>query len=359
MHLLAYSESSIIGGAEISLATLLSGLDDGIEVTVACTSAEVMETLLAARPSARGHLVGLVDGKWDIAGIASYLRLLRALRPDVLQANCGSPWECQFALLAGNLTPGVRTLAVHHTATPPKAGGQLRRNRINLRRTDAQVCVFTRGARTIEQWLRLREGAIRVIHNGVADRPVTPLARPAGGPIIGMVGHLHPRKGHDVMLQALPAIPGATVVILGEGPERARLERLARDLGVEARVLMPGWQADPRPWLHSFDVFAMPSRTEPQGLATIEAMLAARPVVATAVDGVAEVVVDGTTGILVPPDDPRALAGAVGSLLEDPDLRCRMGEAGQLRARQMFSVEKMARSYEAVYGELLEGGRKP
>jgi glycosyltransferase involved in cell wall biosynthesis len=205
----------------------------------------------------------------------------------------------------------------------------------------------------------LASGTVRVIHNGVADLPITPLARPVPGPIVGSVGRLAPEKGYDVLLHALQALPDVTAVLVGDGPDRERLERLTHELGLESRLIMPGWQTDPRPWLPTFDVFVLPSRLEALPLAIIEAMLASRPVVASRVGGVPEVVLDERTGLLVRPADPDSLAGALRRLLESPDRREHMGRAGRRLARQEFSAGRMVRSFESLYEELVGPTAEP
>ena len=141
-------------------------------------------------------------------------------------------------------------------------------------------------------------------------------------------------------------------MIVGDGPERERLERLAASLGIAQRVAFEGWQSDARDFLTTFDVFVLPSRFEGFPLVLLEAMLAGLPVVATDVGSVAEAVQDGETGLLVPPDDVQALNEALHTLLDDPDLRRKLGDAGRARALE-FSPARMAREFEALYAEVL------
>jgi glycosyltransferase involved in cell wall biosynthesis len=353
MHLAAYTESSFLGGGERALATLLRGLDPNIAVTVIGTDPKVVEAVAGERPSARIRMVRNVRNKRDAVGIAAQFRAIREVRPDVLHAN-GNAWTCQYALSAGVATSGVKTLAVHHAMIPPRNRRQVWLNRLKLKRLDGHVAVSRRGARSVEEMSGLAPGSVRVIYNGVPDVPVAAMPRRIHGPVVGSVGRLSAEKGHDVLLRALAALPGVRAVLVGDGPDRPRLEALARELALGDRLIMPGWRADPRPWLATFDVFVMPSRLEALGLAMIEAMLASRPVVATTVGGIPEVVEDGETGLLVPPDDPPALAGALRVMLDDPARRERMGTLGRSVATHKFGVDRMVRSYESVYGELLE-----
>ncbi len=132
------------------------------------------------------------------------------------------------------------------------------------------------------------------------------------------------------------------LVVLGEGPER---ERLAGE-----GVYLPGRVGDVAAWLARAELLVHPARWEGFGLALLEAMLAGKPVVATRVSSIPEIVVDGETGLLVPPDDPDALAGAILRVLRDPG---RLGEAGLERAKSEFSVERMSRRTLAVYERAL------
>jgi glycosyltransferase involved in cell wall biosynthesis len=351
VHLAVYSESTFVGGGEKLLATLIEGLEDRIEVTVIATDPAVGEEIATARPGSRLRVIDPVRGRRDVAGMVAHLRLVRELRPDVLQTN-GNPWVCQYAVAAGVLTPGVKTVALHHIMPPPTSRGQLWRNRWSLRRVDAHVCVFSAGARRLEEWIGLPEGTVRTIHNGMPDFSVDPRPRVADGAVIGNVGRLEWQKGQDVLVRAMPELPGVTAVLVGDGGERDTFADLARELGVADRVRMPGWQQDPRAWLAGFDALVMPSRAEGLPLVIIEAMLASRPVVATSVDGIPELVAEGRTGRLVPPDDPPAFAAAVRSVLDDPARAERMGAEAREVALREFSVEAMVRSYEALYREL-------
>jgi glycosyltransferase involved in cell wall biosynthesis len=139
------------------------------------------------------------------------------------------------------------------------------------------------------------------------------------------------------------------LVVLGEGPERARL--------TGDGVFLPGRVGDVAAWLQRAELLVHPARWEGFGLALLEAMLSCLPVVATSVSSIPEIVVDGQTGLLVPPDDADALAEAIDGLLTDPWRASRLGAAGLARARSAFSVERMARGTLAVYERAL--GRAP
>lgn len=155
------------------------------------------------------------------------------------------------------------------------------------------------------------------------------LSAPPRTPRLLALGRLHRNKGFDVLLRALALLPGAHLSLAGEGPERAALEALARELGVAGRVSFLGWRADAGALLAACDVFVCPSRHEPLGNVVLEAWSAARPVVAAAAQGPREVVRDGETGLLVPVEAPGPLAAAVSSLLADAPRRAALAAAGR------------------------------
>ncbi len=152
----------------------------------------------------------------------------------------------------------------------------------------------------------------------------------------------------------MPAIPGAVLLVLGEGPDRAELTGLAAELGVGDRLLLPGRVGDVAALYRRADLVVHPARWEGFGLAMLEAMLAAKPVVAARAGSAPELVDHDRTGLLVPVDDSDALAAAVSSLLADPARAAAMGEAGRRRAHEEFSVARMADRTAAVYGESLQ-----
>jgi glycogen(starch) synthase len=157
----------------------------------------------------------------------------------------------------------------------------------------------------------------------------------AGGPTgVLFLGRLHRQKGVDTLIRALPLLPpDATVMLVGDGPERAALRRLAADLGVADRVTVTGFVPHGMVpgLLAGADVVVMPSRYEELGTALVEAMAAGRPVVASRVGGIPELVRDGVDGLLVQPDDPAALAKAITRVLANPVLAAELGASGRAR----------------------------
>ena len=184
---------------------------------------------------------------------------------------------------------------------------------------------------TLQGWPAARVHHLPNFAPDMANAAPASLDLPHGVRIVLAMGRLHPNKGFDVLVRALPALPGVHAIIAGDGPERAALLTLAGREGVADRLHLPGWRADTAALLAAADVLVCPSRHEPLGNVVIEAWSARRPVVAAAADGPRELITPGSDGILVPPQDAKALAGAIGSLLDDPSRASALAEAGRLR----------------------------
>jgi len=347
-----YTDSETLGGAEQALATLVGNLSDEFEVTVVAVSPEILGAVAAAPSGAERRLLPPVRAPWDVRAIATHFSLLRELRPDVFHAQGSSPWVCEYGLAAAVTTPGVRAISVVQSPSPSSRWRERALLKLTARRIAAYVAPGRRSARELEAVAGLERGSVTVVHNGVEDVRVTPAPRPTEAPLVGWIGRLAREKGVDVLLAALAELPGVTALLVGDGPERGTLEALVARLGIGERVIFAGWQAEPRAFLHALDVFCLPSRSEAFPLAILEAMLAEIPVVASDVGSVEEAVSENT-GLLVQPEDPRALASAIRRLLESPDERRRLGEAGRALVLDRYTGAAMARAYEKLYKRVL------
>lgn len=187
-----------------------------------------------------------------------------------------------------------------------------------------------------------------------------PLACVEGRYVLTIAAH-KPQKGLDVLLLAFGRLadrfPDVTLVLVGDGPLRVELKELVLRLGLGERVRFLGVKSRPDTiaLLHGCDIFVLPSRAEPFGLVVVEAMACAKPVVATRVGGIREIVRSGVDGLLVEPDNPNALVGAIASLLADPDFSRRLGDEAFRRAR-CFGTEPNARLYESLFRDLIAEG---
>jgi glycosyltransferase involved in cell wall biosynthesis len=328
------------------------------------------QNVLAAAPGAPlASLVSPVDARLHGLRIRNDLDLLGALRlrrlvavedPQVIhlhtsRAHAMSPWLGRYARCAVvtrrmdyPLRRSLRTEFLYNrsVAAVVAISEDVRRRLLAAGVRPERICVIHSA---VEPPAGLPGGAGRSaarVRFGLAD-----------GAIIGVVAALERRKGHDVLLRALAclreAVPRLRCLICGDGSERASLERLADELGVRDVARFLGEQRQVADVLAALDVFVQPSRYEGLGVALLEAMAAGLPVVASRVGGIPETVQAGRTGLLVPAEDPEALAAAITELLRDPDRAARMGAEGRKRVLAEFSMEAMTDRYERLYQNLI------
>ncbi|GAN53226.1 glycosyltransferase [Tanticharoenia sakaeratensis] len=184
--------------------------------------------------------------------------------------------------------------------------------------------------------------------------PRRPDFLPPDAPFVLALGRLHANKGFDVLIRAMVHVPGAHLVIAGEGPERAALETLARGGGVADRVHMPGWVQDSGALLRACDVLVCSSRIEPLGNVVIEAQSAAVPVVATAIQGPHEILEGTQDGLLADVEDPRSLGLRIAEVLEDRALAEMLARNGRARFEREFAepvVMAQWRAFLATVGQ--------
>ena len=278
--------------------------------------------------------------EFDAGSVRDLRRILRRIRPTV--AHVMDVWP--QAVVAARLARVPHVLVTHHTPELPRRdnlAGWVWQRLGWLARPEV---IYTSEAD------RARDGRrpSRVIALGIdLDRfAEAPAALRSDAPLVGNVARLAPQKDHPTLIEAARLVPEAEFVIVGEGELREELERRAEGL----RVRFLGSRHDVPELLASFDVFAFPSLFEGRCLAVVEAQAAGVPVVATAVGGIRETVVDGETGLLVPTGDPAALAVAIRRLLEDRASAQAMAAEARRRVRERFSVDRMVEETLRLYG---------
>ncbi|MGC8879273.1 MAG: glycosyltransferase family 4 protein [Anaerolineae bacterium] len=359
-----------LGGAENSLLILMRHLErDHFRPVLACEPGPLaqaaralgLEVCTTDFPRLRGHLLALPRlwrGGWALAS------LVRRHHAAILHSNT---MRASFSTaLASLLTSCPMIWHAHDLYGPGRIGGRWY-PRLMSRLAHAVIANSHAVARTIPR------PDVHVIHNGIEVEHFHPqlspsaaraqLGLPETGVLIGTVGRMQPWKGHHVFLKVAHRVsallPDARFLIVGgqvfaaDADYAERLHRLAHELGIAQRVHFAGHQTDVAPWLAAMDVFVHCSEAEPFGLVVVEAMAAARPVVAFADGGVPEIVLDGETGILVMPGDVSHMAEAVAKLAVDRDLAQRVGRAGRERAETNFSATRYVRQIEELYEEIL------
>ena len=284
--------------------------------------------------------------------------LKQSFKPELVHINFSGPsvffhWQTANAHSAATLV-SVEVALPNQPAGADTLLGQ------TLQKADWVTTNSSAILHDVQRLVPETKGRSSVIYNGLAMPELAPERLPLDRPRLLCVGRVVEDKGFDIAVRALPLIikhfPEARLVIAGDGPARPHLERLAADLGIKDRVVFPGWIPPEKvpELMNSATVVLMPSRLrEAFGLVVLQAAQMARPVVATRVGGLPEVVADKETGLLVPKENPLALAEAVVSILQDPAGAKEMGRIGRLRAKNLFSWERYISSYYELYQRLV------
>jgi glycosyltransferase involved in cell wall biosynthesis len=312
-------------------------------------------------------------GARRLADPRALLRLARLLSRERLQLVHAHGQDASIVAAAVRAFSGVTLVVTRHVLDEPSAGWRQRlRARTAcaaMRRADAVIAVSRAVARRVAELARIPSGAIEIIPNGVDlerfDRlgrerraaVLEPLAMDTATPIVLVPAVLREEKGHEVLLEALPellrAVPSVQVLIVGGGEREQELRARARALGETVRFLGP--RDDMPDLLAACDVVVLPSLAEALPTALMEAAAAGRPVVATRVGGVPEIVEDGRTGLLVPPGDPHALAQALASVLADPVRASALGDAARTLARERFGIDRQVQRTIELWTRLVAG----
>lgn len=312
----------------------------------------------------------------DIASLLAMIRLIRRFRPRVVHTHTSkagalgrmAAWVCNVPVVVhtphGHIFYGYygRVLSACFVTVERWLG----------RMTDALIALTETGKWEYAERRIAPVERLRAIHSGIdlaayERGHTTPavarkaLGLPARGPIIGVLGRLVPIKGHCYLVEALPMIlekfPSAMLLFVGEGPERESLASRSASLGVSQHIRMVGSQFDLSSYVAACDVIAQPSLNEGMGRTVLEALVMGKPVIASRVGGLPELINHGDNGLLVPPASPSALAHAVCSLFWDHARLRRMSHAARHSVGRQFSVQAMVEAIDRLYGELLTTSR--
>lgn len=302
-------------------------------------------------------------------------REIKSFRPDIVNAHLQPAELCARLALVGMPRADIPlVITKHNLKVFGRLPGKNTLARWTARRASALIAV-SESVKNLSDQIGCSAAAGRAIsiHNAIDPAPYDgrfgeqslKLRREWGvsgqETVIGTVGRLLPVKAIDMLLRAFSSFlkradHGAKLVIVGRGALRNELERLAQVLDIADKVVFAGFHEDIPAVMGAFDVFALTSESEAFGLVILEAMAAGKPVVATRVGGIPELVLDGVTGKLVPPRDPESVAAAL-VFFQDAANRQAFGTAGRFRALEDFSLERMFQETMTVYRECLAAKR--
>lgn len=356
--------ADIIGGGEISLLTLLKGLDREVwsPILVVPGEGRVAEYGLAMHIPT--HVMPMPSCRWPNAAMRAGISLLRRLiadcRAELVHAN-GSR-AMVYAALARRTT---KARTVWHVRVADSDGLL---DRLLAASAD-RIIVNSHAVGSRFQFVP--QDKLVCIHNGIdpADYDAVPAADlisfrrsygiPADAPVVVSVGRFVPYKGYRFLIQAArrlaDRLPEIHWLLVGDGEERSSLERLTKDLGLERTLHFTGWLSRPQLALAAGQVFVLPSLGEHFGRVLLEAMAMRKAVVATNAGGAREIVKAGYTGVLVPPSDSQALAEAVQGLLANRPLADYLGANGRHRVETCFTLDRHLQAVGNLYRSLLFG----
>jgi glycosyltransferase involved in cell wall biosynthesis len=371
--------NALLGGAARSALEVVKGLDPNrFGFSIAALSHHQAEEQKHLSESFRSHGADIIhlqqDGALSLAVLPRLYSLLRHRRIDVLHTHL--PLSGTLGRVGGRLAGIPVIVSTQHSLESMYSPKTRVADQLTFPLSNAVVCVSGAVRDSLHIGTRLSRHKLRVVHNGVdvsqvdtarrhveAAKKRRELGIDLRAPLIVNVARLAPYKNHRCLVEAMRTVvdtkPEACLLIIGWGKLEAQLRKQVRRFGLDDHVKLLGHARTEEVLqiLAISDVFALPSACEGFNLAILEAMAAGKPVVATGISGIAEAVVDGKTGLLVSPDDPRALAQALLALLEDQDRARELGKAGRARVVASFTAHRMAEAYGQLYRCLIEGKR--
>lgn len=372
LRLCYVSDAPFLGGAERYVTRLALGLDrSAFAPTVLMSDNAVLDSwhqeLDALDIPVRRARMRLPFRPFDALGI---VRALRALAPDVVHMNVPGPYDAQMGVVAplARLV-GAKVISTEHLPMVERLWKRALLKRSTNPFVSLVVTVSHANIDFLVERQHIRRDKCRVVYNGVRsgfgtgkiDRNATrnTFAIPTDRVGVVFLGNILPHKGLARIIRALSSIPEAPwhVVVVGEGPDEPRCREILDRSGASSRATFLGvrGEGEIEAILSSCDVLALPSLLEGLPYVILEAMACAKPVVATDVYGIPEMVVDGETGILIAPEDDVALTAALSRLIDDGDARERMGRAGRERFNSRFTLERQVTEMATLYREVAGG----
>jgi L-malate glycosyltransferase len=367
MRILQICSARTLGGGERHLADLANALSRrGHDVFAALVPLSPLLSELTALPA--GNILELpMRNALSVGSALTLARFARANQIEIIHAHVGRDYP--LAALAAYRSGGIPLVVTRHVLFPFK-----KIHCLTLGRVARVIAVSQAVAEVLHAQAIFDDRKLAVIHNGIdiekfsRNRNERASAESGRGEKqvrlqVGTIGHLGPIKGHDDFIRAAGIVcatrDDVDFIIAGEdksrsGDDRQRLGALIEELGLGQRVSLEGWVENVAQLLTTLDLFVSSARSEPFGLAIVEAMAAGVPVIATSSEGAREIIESGRSGCLIPISDTEAMASAICELLDDRNLRERLAANALRRVSEQFSLDRMVARTEQVYQDVLE-----
>jgi glycosyltransferase involved in cell wall biosynthesis len=369
-----FTDAPYFGGAEKYLELLISGLDRRRYVPLVVTRKGTDLALFTSRLRKKGIETEetALSCPYDLRGYVDFYRLVRRSRPDLLHVNLAGTYDAQAGLVApvARLAGCRRVVTTEHLAMIGRLWKRSAAKRLSSFFVSRVVSITNSNVSYLTRTHGLDSRKIVVIYNGV-DMDELDSVRPSGLRsqlgvddstfVFAAVGSLVERKGHRFLLQAFAKLresAGADCVlaVVGRGEEEPALRELAEDLALQERVFFLGHREDAAVLMRDVDCLVVPSLVEGMPFVIMEAMAASKPVIASRIYGIPEIVLEGKTGLLVEPGSVESLLDSMRSLCSDRELAKSMGRQGRRRVCEEFALERMARETQDLY-QLVLGAR--
>ncbi len=364
MRVLQFITKAEIGGAQVHVLELVRGLNSQLSLSICCGDSGYLTgqaTALGLDVTVLSTLRHPINPYWDLRAVAELLGVLRAQKPDLVHAHTAKAGI--VGRLAGRLA-GVPVLYTPHGWSFSERSSWARRAvslpiEWMMAPLGTGIIAVSAAERDLANKYRIGSpGGTNLVYNGISNRPLrTRTKEPCSLPKVVMVGRFSAPKQQAVLIQALARVCRVVPFLLlfvGDGPDRPVCEALAGSLGVSDFIRFLGDRLDVAAILDDCDLMVLASGSEACPLAPVEGMRAGLPVIASNVGGVPEIVLDGRTGLLVPPGDAVALAEGIQRMLQNPALAAEFGLAGRRRFEQLFTSEAMISGTLGVYRQIVE-----
>lgn len=368
LKILLMTDEARIGGGQKHILLLATSLNrKKYDVAVACERQGYLVDQL--QKAGIRHLTVEMSNRLSPKSLRGCMNALREFKPDVLHTHGGTPGL--WGRLAARLSGVPIVVHTYHGLHILYRGAFVRAallwlERALLRITSHIICVSSADFVSAKQHRLLRVPHASIVRNGVVVGPVKSssvgkklrarLSIPSKGIIVGSIGRMHHQKGYFYLLRAASVIvrerKDVYFVLVGDGPQMDQVQQESERMGLADHVRFMGAVDNASELIPSFDMFVLPSLWEGFPIVLLEASAAARPIIATAINGNMEIVRDGVNGILVPPRDPKRLSEAILQLVAQPALRRKLGKSARSQALREYDVKKMVKNITDIYETL-------
>jgi glycosyltransferase involved in cell wall biosynthesis len=369
-RILIYTDTPQIGGAEQQIFLLTKFLNkEKFTPIIACSNYRQLDKW-ANRFEKEGIKVIRIKSrhKHDPTQYIQIKKIIKEENIDIIHAHVWNPASCRYVFLAASRTKTPIITTEHDPFKISYIKDLFKKQ--SLKQISKIITVSENNKKILTELYPSQSNKIEVIHNGIDSiwwKSQLLRYRPEDRKkikeelfhakentfIIISVAELHERKGQEFLIKAIPAVvekyPNVKLVLVGEGPNKSNLKKLVKELGIERHVTFTGKQKEIAKLLKSSNIFVLPSKREAFGLVNAEAMICGLPIVASKVGGIPEIVKDEETGILVEPQNHEEITKALLILIENPEIRKTLGEAGEKRVLEKFDAKIMTEKYKKVY----------